>query len=213
MDRVFFICSYGGCGSKMLMELLSQFGRVIHIHSRRPPTRLTWPDRRWFRGEWFGDDFVHHDNVTVIYIYRDPVASILSRFSDGHLINIQVPRACAIAKHGISAICDDDLRLMEFHSNYMHPTKNREYPIVCINFHKFWSHKSHICKILSIPVETPFPEEYCRSLVDAIHHNKNLKCTHPETTIRDLTHAYHDMRNTIMASPAVFVTAFVFAPV
>lgn len=39
-DRVFYICSYGGSGSKILQRYLDTFGKTFHIHSRFPPNKL-----------------------------------------------------------------------------------------------------------------------------------------------------------------------------
>ena len=39
--KVFYVCSYGGCGSKMLCEYLAHFGTIKHVHSRNPPNKLT----------------------------------------------------------------------------------------------------------------------------------------------------------------------------
>ena len=39
--RIFYVCSYGGCGSTMLSNYLKNFGIVYHIHSINPPNHLT----------------------------------------------------------------------------------------------------------------------------------------------------------------------------
>ena len=41
-NKIFYICSYGGSGSTMLANYLSNFGKVFHIHSRYPPKKLTY---------------------------------------------------------------------------------------------------------------------------------------------------------------------------
>tara|TARA_B110000285_G_C14866589_1_gene487139 strand:- start:488 stop:664 length:177 start_codon:yes stop_codon:yes gene_type:complete len=40
MIKNFYICSYGGCGSKMLTAALSNYGNTQHIHSKTPPDKL-----------------------------------------------------------------------------------------------------------------------------------------------------------------------------
>ena len=42
MVKTFYICSYGGCGSKLLTDALSKYGEVAHIHSRKPPDLLEY---------------------------------------------------------------------------------------------------------------------------------------------------------------------------
>ena len=48
--KVFYVCSWGGCGSKMLCRYLSNFGRSVHVHDPAPPERLEYigfKDNSW----------------------------------------------------------------------------------------------------------------------------------------------------------------------
>lgn len=36
-NKVFYVCSSGGCGSTILFNYLKNFGNVYHIHDRYPP--------------------------------------------------------------------------------------------------------------------------------------------------------------------------------
>ena len=89
IGKVFYVCSFGGCGSKMLCEYLKHFGTVKHVHSRRPPTKLTHVgSNEWFNNIPVEDKYLK--SYYVIYIYRDPVKAILSRFGHPeHLNHIQ----------------------------------------------------------------------------------------------------------------------------
>ena len=40
--KIFYVCSYGGSGSKMLCAALRKYGKVEHIHSRNPPDKLCY---------------------------------------------------------------------------------------------------------------------------------------------------------------------------
>ena len=40
--KTFYVCSYGGCGSKMLCNALQNYGHVKHVHSRYPPDKLQY---------------------------------------------------------------------------------------------------------------------------------------------------------------------------
>ena len=40
--KIFYVCSYGGSGSKMLCSALKKYGETIHIHSRKPPNNLEY---------------------------------------------------------------------------------------------------------------------------------------------------------------------------
>ena len=115
MDKkIFYVCSYGGCGSKMLCKYLSNFGEVKHIHSRNPPNKLEYIYDNKYKltefnyrnlicdnnyndykyNEWFNNIEIPKNelnNYYVIYIYKNPVKSIYSRFKNiKHLTHIQV---------------------------------------------------------------------------------------------------------------------------
>ena len=94
--KTFYICSYGGCGSKMLQESLNKYGRTQHVHSRKPPDKLEYIGDKLGSnnpGELFnGIPIPNNDikNFYVIYIYRNPSYSIPSRFLNPlHLEHIQ----------------------------------------------------------------------------------------------------------------------------
>ena len=40
--KTFYVCSYGGSGSKMLCSALRKYGNTKHIHSRKPPEKLEY---------------------------------------------------------------------------------------------------------------------------------------------------------------------------
>ena len=56
--KIFYVCSYGGSGSKMLCNALSKHGKTKHIHSRKPPNNLEYIGKEkggnmyseWFNG-------------------------------------------------------------------------------------------------------------------------------------------------------------------
>ena len=41
-EKCFYVCSYGGSGSKMLCKALNAYGKTKHIHSRKPPNKLEY---------------------------------------------------------------------------------------------------------------------------------------------------------------------------
>jgi hypothetical protein len=94
MDNVFMVCSYGGCGSKMLTNALKKHGVSRHVHSRCPPEKLEYISGEHFNGTQIPPDQLHR--FKVIYLYRNPTDAILSwdrRFRDGmymtHLKHIE----------------------------------------------------------------------------------------------------------------------------
>ena len=58
-NKIFYVCSYGGCGSYMVCDYLRNFGRVYHIHSRFPPNNLSYIGKenthKPVYDEWFND--------------------------------------------------------------------------------------------------------------------------------------------------------------
>ena len=83
----YIVCTYGGSGSWMLINYLKNFGTTYHIHDRDLPKYLTRPNPE---NEQFSSVAVDPSKYKVIFIYRDPVKAIFSRFnSKYHLINIK----------------------------------------------------------------------------------------------------------------------------
>jgi len=132
-DRHFYVCSFGGCGSWVLSSYLKQFGVVHHVHSRNPPpvavTKVV--------GEHFTQDpspALHH---VVIYLYRDPVSSLLSvkrRFPlVDHFKNIGAPDP-TVSLETLADSRQDLIGLTDFFRNYTTPSSQRKYPIYCVKY-------------------------------------------------------------------------------
>ena len=75
--RQFYVCSYGGSGSKMLVKYLENFGKVFHIHSRFPPDKLTHSGGINNYIEWFNnnviDDAIVVDDLITMYRHHKPL--------------------------------------------------------------------------------------------------------------------------------------------
>lgn len=165
-EKSYYICSYGGSGSKMLQAYLSNFGNTFHIHSRMPPKKLTRVGTT-DHPEWFNDielkpvldrqlPFNQIENIKVIFIYRNPIYAIHSRIiprkthriSTDHLDHIN-------SEHwNIESVVGNmmDLwQLEEFFDNYTIKDTERNYSIYCVNYDKFWDNISSFNKIIDIP--------------------------------------------------------------
>lgn len=171
-EKVFYVCSFGGCGSKMLCAYLSKFGTVKHVHSRCPPQSLTQIDKN----EWFSSQPIDEKdlpNYYVIYIYRDPVKAILSRFTNaGHLAHIQ-----ANPKTTLQQVLQErkDLYGIEnFYENYTTAppaTKKRNYKIYCVKYEELFkkmdvfNHTFHLpCDEAIYPREKTTPKPYSQEV-------------------------------------------------
>jgi hypothetical protein len=162
-NKVFYICSSGGCGSTIIYNYLKKFGKAYHIHDRYPPNKLQYIGKEntnedvyseWFNGVEIPEDKLK--NYKVIFIYKNPIQVIFSRFISGgnkantsHLKNIKCNNLKAniedVLKTGI-----DLFRLEEFFDNYVVP-RERNYNIYCVKYELFWSNISLFNKVMEIP--------------------------------------------------------------
>lgn len=176
----YYVCSYGGCGSKMLVEYLSHFGNVYHIHSRYPPEKLQYIGNKNNQHthakqyEWFIDKEIPEDqlsNYTIFYIYRNPISAIYSRFlSPTHLHNIQ----CQNINLQIQDIIDSSSDLYgieEFFDNYMNLNASRNYTIYGIKYDQLFENMSQFNTFFNLPDDPkiyPVKNERDRKKLD--HH-------------------------------------------
>jgi CRISPR/Cas system CSM-associated protein Csm2 small subunit len=153
--RIFYVCSYGGSGSKMLCYALNRYGMTKHIHSRLPPNKLEYIGRE--RGgrmydEWFNGVVIPEDeleNYCVIYIYRNPSFSIPSRFTNpAHLEHIQTDKSIKLAD--VLSSNKDLYKIREFYENYTKPNKERNYKIYCIKYEDIFDKQDEISNLLGI---------------------------------------------------------------
>lgn len=163
-NRTFYICSFGGCGSTILHSYLSNFGTVEHIHDRFPPQKLCYTGNKYSKdntySEWFNTTEVPEkelQNVTVIYIYRNPLDVIYSRFvlPNGqpytrHLQHIMCKNNGEISLQNILSSKQDLYGMEEFFDNYT-TSKERNYNIFCVKYELFWNNISCFNKTIGIP--------------------------------------------------------------
>ena len=155
MNKIFYICSYGGSGSYMLCRALNKYGRVKHIHSRNPPDNLKYIGNEkggniYF--EWFNNINIPENkikNYYVIYIYKNPVKSIISRFRiKDHLDHIQIDRN--ITLNDVVKKEKDLYKINEFYNNYTKINKKRNYKIYSVKYEDIFDKQFELSKILGI---------------------------------------------------------------
>ena len=150
--RHYYVCSFGGCGSWMLCNYLNQFGHIYHIHTRYPPSKLTYAVPSDDSSDYcFGDVPIPNNelpNYYVIYIYRNPVAAIKSRFqAPEHLRHIGCNPGITVKQVLYSN--RDLYALSHFYNNYSTPKQN--YKILFVRYESFFENISMFNKILRIP--------------------------------------------------------------
>ena len=189
MVKIFYVCSYGGCGSKMLCKYLERFGKVEHVHSRCPPEKLEYIGKNaggktyveWFNGIKIPENKVN--NYYVIYLYRDPIKAIYSRFIKGsanhneHLKHIQI-------KH--SELTDilrekkDLYGIREFFDNYVKKI-DKNYKIYCVKYEDFFENQEEFNETFGIPVKNKAPPRRERTKI------------YPEQEVKILKEIYSDL--------------------
>jgi len=160
--RVFYVCSSGGCGSTILFNYLKNFGKVYHVHDRYPPNELEYIGKEntdkdvyseWFNGVKIPENEL--ENYKVIFIYRNPLQVIYSRFAlpngpnKPHLQHVK----CVDDNIHLDTVLKtrtDLYGLEEFFDNYTIP-KERNYNIYCVKYKLFWNNISLFNKIMEIP--------------------------------------------------------------
>ena len=163
--KIFIVCSYGGCGSKMLCAYLRQFGAVKHVHSRYPPAQLTHVGLN----EWFSESPVNPadlPNYYVIYIYRAPVKAILSRFGQAeHLAHIQTNPATTL--QDVITRQQDLYGIENFFDNYTTPAIKRNYKIYCVKYEDFFNKLAEFNRVFNIHCsKAQYPAEHTTPKTD-----------------------------------------------
>jgi hypothetical protein len=171
----YYVCSFGGCGSTILFNYLSNFGNVEHIHDRFPPDKLEYVGKKnttqdvyseWFNKIQIPDNEVEH--FKVIYIYRNPIDVIFSRFISPsganvpHLKHIMCENDGNILLEDVVLKKNDLYKLEQFFDNYT-SKKKRNYKIYCIKYELFFENIETFNKILEIPdIKHLYPQKHER---------------------------------------------------
>jgi len=150
----FYVCSYGGCGSTMLTNILRAHGPAHHIHDRNPPRELCLPD-----GEHFGNTVdPNPDLARVVFIYSRPEYSQATSCAWGlvHWRNIGVkhPNTIVQDRKKYAEQNTDRIGLEEFFNNYFeHRTRN--YRIIFVNYHELWRYEMEFFRMLGVRGQLP----------------------------------------------------------
>lgn len=146
--KVFYVCSYGGCGSRMLTNFLGQYGTAVHIHSRVPSSNITFVDTEAFNSQLL--PLFYLSKVKVIYLFKDPTSSQLSRWNNNHFKHVGVSTFIADVEDYVRNNVDL-LNYEEFFDNYVNNEINKNYQIIAINYNKMWDNLPQIFEVLGMP--------------------------------------------------------------
>ena len=155
---------------------------VYHLHDRTPPAPLrALPEppradaksdfraRRFPGGGHFKMDTraVPPDEVDeyrLLYIYKDPVEAMVSRYGFGHCKHIGGNCGPSDAKFPkldrYSRERQDLMGLTDFFDNWMNPSSDRPFPVIGLNYHKLWDNLDAVMAALGFPPEwaAKFPQ-------------------------------------------------------
>lgn len=163
MGMIYYVCSFGGSGSKMLVRYLAKFADYVeHVHGRYPPTELTYVGDSVYY-EWFNPTKIPQhklDRIKVIFIYRNPLDAIYSRFDNPeHLRHIQCPDI-NVKLEDVVNTKQDLYKVGEFFDNYTKEDPDRNYQIYCVKYEDFFNNIQEFNRILGIPDRPDFyPKE------------------------------------------------------
>jgi len=157
---IFYVCSYGGSGSTMLAKFLSHYGTAYHIHSFKPPTKLTYPIDAKFIDN-FSTVEVPEEELSrcfVVYIFRNPTHSQISVYGDHHRVHqeYEEPDNREIFPEKLKTYALNGKNTLSYgkhYKNYMSTNPDRNYKIVGVNYHKLWERDS--LKELFIALKLP----------------------------------------------------------
>ena len=192
MEKVFYVCSYGGCGSKMLTSALERYGKVFHVHTRFPPDKLQYITREQFNGVEVPPELLK--NYYVIYIYKNPVKAILSRFTGNPAFNKKHLRHVGCnPRVTVDAVINqskDLYQLQQFYDNYTKPAL-RNYNVYCVKYEQIFERQAELSNIFEIG-----PLNLVRKESD----HRELESKHPQ-----LYTVYHDLIQQMAKNDFMFI--------
>ncbi|CAN0178789.1 unnamed protein product [Scytosiphon promiscuus] len=106
------------------------------------------------------------DSYRVVMIFKDPAEALVSRYFYNHCKNLRGAECGATPQdfpslESYAEESGDRLHMESFYDNYCNPAKaaagnagssaRRNYPVVCVNYHKMWDNKEALVKALGLP--------------------------------------------------------------
>lgn len=173
--RQFFVCSYGGCGTMMLARRLNNYGIVRIVHSNKPPKKLETLKQYFFSGIEMDQEEI--DRTTVIYIYKNPVNAIYSRYISPALTKF-FGHECTF--NDLIEQETDVFKLEEFFDAYTCEEPDRNYRIICVKYSEMFEKEEELCKVLNIDKlnlekKEKQREQPHKELIEKIYKNLNEK--------------------------------------
>ena len=160
--NIYFICSYMGCGTCMLYRALSNNGNIVRLcHDRNPPDELEYIffDCKKYKED--DEELKIHDyvkfngikvpekiltKVKVIYLFKNPINSIYSRLRSDSSSKFMTD-----GKYTLTDVLTEEKDLFgleDFFDNYTKENNNRNYEVICVNYHELFDKQEELEKVL-----------------------------------------------------------------
>jgi len=159
----------------------------------------------------------------VVFIYKDPSEALVSRYGHEHCLHIQgncgsnttdSPASIATAAATFPDLAEyaargkDLMLLFDHYRAYVHPSVPRNYPVVCLNYHRLWDNLPVVMLALGLPANlaSKFPPrtETVRTTGGDRHGGGGAEAA-SEDTRGLLRRMYRPLVDEITENPAVLV--------
>ena len=160
----YFVVSYGGVGTHMLMPMIKDEDWLGNIIKKDNPAWMKYPHHLRNPVESF-DQFGYNGKVKVIYVFGDPINSILSHFrrskdvkrtwAKHHCVNIQGDHE----KFNSNWTLDDylnngeDLFKLEEHFNNWTSVTVKDYDLMLLKYETSYKHEQEIMDYLDTDIK------------------------------------------------------------
>ena len=200
--------------------------QVFHFHDNHPPSHLReipapprqatrekdFRARRFPGGGRFKTDTkivsdAALDDYRVLYIFKDPVEAMVSRFGHGHCKHLggdcgdekAFPKLEAYATAG-----NDRMGVLNHFKAYTTPSDDRHFPIVLLNYHKLWNNLDAVMDALGLPKQLApsFPDR-TETVRNDYTGKAEGRAAHTEATRQGLVAIYQPILTKIREMPAV----------
>ena len=202
--------------------------KVRHMHDPNPPTEMHEFNRpiaetthhqtdyreRHIPGGHFPSTtpaipVENYDDFRYIYIFKEPVEGLVSRYGHGHCEHVggdcgsmdAFPKLDQYSERGV-----DFFKISDFFLNWTTEDVKRQYPIICLNYHKLWDNLPRVVEALGLPEELvgSFPKRTETVRNDSTGAKEGNRA-HTEETRDKLREMYKGVMEKIIKIPAISV--------
>ncbi len=189
-NNIYYLCGIDHNIIFILAKFLSRYGICYSIHSRVPPTEITFVKGRHFT------NIIDKDDTSVkrivIFVYNDPIKCLTAEniWTVSHCSDIMYPESADTVfqtfQNESPNVIDylktnqDWLKLEQFYDNYLKNDGRSNYPIVAVNTDKLWDNLKPFAEVLQLPPNS----------INSFPRKPNIKSVSEACTLYDNLNAY-----------------------